>query len=312
MLPNSIGGARTFLKRLGLQSDRTMTQEVIASMTSARYRPAMATTTAGVGPLLKTWRSHRRMSQLALATAANVSQRHLSFVESGRSQPSRELLLHLARTLDVPLRDQNTLLTAAGYAATYTERDYDDPELAPLRAAVDALLSGVEPFPAMAIDRYWNVRQLNQGAVALFASIIGDDAPMSDPPNLLRLTFHPLGVRSSIANFDQIAAVLLERIEREALAAPADEAFHALVAEVLAYPGVADIDRRPAIEARPEVSVPLEIDMANGRLRFFTTIATVGAPMDITTEELSVEFYFPADDETRARLVALGPSAWPM
>ena len=180
-------------------------------------------TTSNVGPLLKEWRSHRRMSQLSLAAEADVSQRHISFVESGRSTPSRELLLHLARVLDIPLRDQNTLLTAAGYAKVFTEYDYQEPDLAPLRAAVDAMLEGVEPNPAMAIDRCWNVHQLNDGAAAVFGALIGPGVPIDDPLNLARIVFHPDGVRSRMLNFEDVATVLLDRIDREVLLAPGDD-----------------------------------------------------------------------------------------
>lgn len=256
----------------------------------------------GVGPLLKHWRSHRRMSQLALAAAADVSQRHISFVESGRSTPSRELLLHLARTLDIPLREQNMLLTAAGYASVFTERDYDDPDLAPLRAAVDALLDGVEPYPAVAIDRHWNVHKLNTGAATLFGELIGPDTPVDDPLNLMRLVFHPNGVSANILNWECAAPVLLERIDRESLLAPDDDVYQALRDEVLSYPGVSDIGRRAPVEAPATFSIDLALDTSRGEMRFFTTMATVGAPMDITTEELSIEFYFPADEATEELL----------
>ncbi len=252
----------------------------------------------GVGPLLKQWRAHRRMSQLALAAAADVSQRHISFIESGRSTPSRELLLHLARALDIPLREQNTLLTAAGYAKVYTEHDYDEPDLAPLRSAVDTMLRGVDPYPAMAIDRHWNVRQLNEGASWLFSSLIGPDTPVDDPVNMLRLVFHPEGVRRHVVNWEEVAGVLLERVERDALLAPDDQVFAALKDEVLGYPGIADIDRRGLLEAPPAFSVDLVVRTPVGEMRFFTTLATVGAPLDVTAEELSIELYFPADQAT--------------
>ncbi len=255
-----------------------------------------------VGPLLKEWRSHRRMSQLALATAADVSQRHISFVESGRSSPSRELLLHLARTMDVPLRDQNLLLTAAGYARVFTEYDYESADLAPLRAAVDAMLSGVEPYPAMAIDRAWNVHRINDGAAALFGELLGPGVPVDEPLNLARLVFHPDGVRRHIVNFESVAAVLLDRIDRDAILSPDDHQLAALRDDLLAQPGVASIDRRGGIEAPPAFSLEVVLDTARGRMRFFTTLASVGAPTDVTAEELSVEFYFPSDEATETLL----------
>lgn len=260
----------------------------------------MITPRTRVGPLLKEWRSHRRLSQLALATAADVSQRHISFVESGRSTPSRELLLHLARCLDIPLREQNTLLTAAGYAKVFTEHDYDEPDLAPLRAAIRTMLDGVDPYPALAIDRHWNVRELNEGATRLFGSVIGRAAPIDDPLNLMRLVFHPDGVQSRIVNWHEVAPVLLERVEREALLSPTDEGFAALRDEIQGYPGVTDIPRRSVTEGPTAFSIDLVIDTDRGVLRFFTTMATVGAPTDVTAQELSIEFYFPADDATEA------------
>lgn len=259
-------------------------------------------TRTNVGPLLKEWRSHRRMSQLALATAADVSQRHISFVESGRSAPSRELLLHLARAMDVPLRDQNLLLTAAGYAKVFTEYDYESPDLAPLRAAVDAMLAGVEPYPAIAIDRAWNVHRINNGGAALFGELLGPELAAAQPLNLARLVFHPDGVRRHLANFESVAAVLLDRIDRDTMLSPDDHHLAALRDDIMAMPGVDAIDRRGGIEAPPAFSIEVALDTPRGQLRFFTTLASVGAPTDVTAEELSVEFYFPADQATEALL----------
>jgi transcriptional regulator with XRE-family HTH domain len=240
------------------------------------------------------------MSQLALATSAEVSQRHISFVESGRSTPSRELLLHLARSLDIPLRDQNTLLTAAGYAKVFTEYDYDDPDLAPLRAAITTMLDGVDPYPAMAIDRLWNVRQMNNGAATLFAALVGPDVPISDQPNLVQLVFHPDGMKNAILNWGEVATMLLDRLEREALLRPNDEALRALRDEALASPGVDTLARRPIVERPSAFSLDLEITTPIGDMRFFTTMASIGAPTDATAEELTIEFYFPADAATEA------------
>ncbi len=253
-----------------------------------------------VGPLLKEWRSHRRMSQLALATTAEVSQRHISFVESGRSTPSRELLLHLARSLDIPLRDQNTLLTAAGYANVFTEHDYDDPDLAPLRSAVSTMLTGIDPYPAMAIDRLWNVRQLNGGAQMLFAALVGPEVPVSDPPNLVELVFHPDGVGKSILNWDEVATMLLDRLVRESLLRPHDEAFAELRDFAMSSPGVSALTAASVVERPPAFSVDLHVTTPLGEMRFFTTMTSVGAPMDATAQELTVEFYFPADAATEA------------
>lgn len=277
-------------------------------MTRAGYGRSMVSRTT-VGPLLKEWRSHRRMSQLALATAADVSQRHISFVESGRSTPSRDLLLHLARAMDVPLRDQNLLLTAAGYARVFTESDYDAADLAPLRAAVDAMLAGVEPYPAMAIDRLWNVHRINDGAAALFGALVGPDAPVGEPLNLARLVFHPDGVRRRIRNFAVVGAVLLDRIDRDVMLSPDHHEMSALRDELMAYPGVAEIDRRGGIEAPPAFSVELVLDTDRGLMRFFTTLASVGSPTDVTAQELSVEFYFPLDDATDTLLRHPPPTA---
>ncbi len=257
---------------------------------------------SSVGPLLKEWRSHRRMSQLALASAAEVSQRHISFVESGRSTPSRELLLHLARVLDIPLRDQNTLLTAAGYASVFTEHDYDEPDLAPLRTAITTMLRGVDPYPAMAIDRLWNVRDLNEGAGWLVEALDIAPAVLGDPPNLLQACLHPDGARSALGNWPEVASVLVDRVERDALLNPTDQALADLMEEMRSFPGVAELDRRPLMESPPRFSVEVELELAGGSYRFFTAMTTVGAPTDITTQELAIEFWFPADEATEQAL----------
>lgn len=254
------------------------------------------------GDLLKEWRRVRRMSQLDLATTADVSQRHVSFLETGRSAPSREMVLHLAAALDVPLRDRNGLLTAAGFSAAYEERRLDGPELEGIRHVLEVVLRSHEPFPAYVIDRSWDLILANEAA----GTVVGALVDPSDAPrfagNLLRLAFHPRGLRNSLANWDEAAIALLDRLEREVEERPLDPVLAELSREIHEYPGIAELaDRRPA-SLHPELLVPLRLRIGADELSLFTTIATIGAPYDVTLEELRIESLLPADDRSEKAL----------
>jgi transcriptional regulator with XRE-family HTH domain len=234
-----------------------------------------------VGPLIKTWRTRRRLSQLDLALEANVSARHLSFVETGRSRPSETMVLHLAETLDVPLRDRNRLLLAAGYAPVYSQHSLEEPELEPIKAALDQLLAAHEPFPAVVVDRAWNLIAANAAVAALTQGVA--EHLLEPPVNILRLALHPEGMAPRIANLGEWRAHLLRDLE-----AQNDGDLDALYEELSGYPG-------PEAPATHAVFVPLHID----GLRFFSTRTTFATSHDVTVSELAIESFFPADDATR-------------
>ncbi|HEY6744689.1 MAG TPA: helix-turn-helix transcriptional regulator [Mycobacteriales bacterium] len=246
------------------------------------------------GSLLRQWRQRRRVSQLDLALAADVSARHVSFLETGRSRPSREMVLRLAERLEVPLRDRNPLLLAAGFAPSYPQRDLADPALTPVRDAVAAILTGYEPYPALAVDRGWNLVAANAGVAALTASAA---PPLLAPPvNVLRLSLHPDGMAPRIVNLAQWRHHVLGRLAREA-AAGADDALAALHRELSGYPGGTE-----AGSAEQSVAVPLRILVDGRELSFLSTVTTFGTALDITAAELSIEAFLPADEATAAAL----------
>jgi transcriptional regulator with XRE-family HTH domain len=249
--------------------------------------------TAPVGELLKDWRTRRRLSQLDLSNQATVSARHLSFVETGRSKPSRELVLHLAEHLDVPLRERNALLHAAGYAPVYRETPMDDADMAPVRAAIETVLRSHEPFPALVVDRLHHVLYANDTAERLFVSRVAPHL-LTQPVNALRATLHPDGLAKDIVNLAELSAHLLAGLDRE-VAASADPLLAELAAELRTYPGVAE--GGPSTVAS-QLFVPMVLRSDEGELRFFSTITTFGTPLDITTAELALEAFFPADDAT--------------
>jgi transcriptional regulator with XRE-family HTH domain len=253
-----------------------------------------------VGRLLRDWRQHRRLSQLEVASEAAVSARHLSFVETGRSRPSRELVLHLADHLDVPLRERNRLLLAAGYAPSYAQTPMDAAEMAPVRDALAQLLAGHEPFPAIVVDRHWDLVGANGPALAIMSDGV-DPALLAPPANAIRVTLHPDGLAPRIANFAQYSAHLIDRLRREA-DAYGDPRLTDLLAELCAYPGVSG-SASPAATAA-ELFVPLVLRTAEGTLTFFSTLTTFGTARDITVEELAIESFFPADAATAAALRA--------
>jgi transcriptional regulator with XRE-family HTH domain len=255
-----------------------------------------------VGDLLREWRQHRRLSQLELAGEADVSTRHLSFMETGRSLPSREMLLRLSERLEIPLRERNTLLTAAGYAPMYRERALDDPALAAARTAVELVLKGHEPYPALAVDRHWQLVSYNRAVTPFLA---GASAALLKPPvNVMRLSLHPDGLAPRIVNLAQWKAHLLARL-RQQVAASGDAVLAALVDELAAYPPAGEHD--PGDETVGGVVVPMQVRMADGTaLSFISTTTVFGTPVDITLSELALETFFPADDATAQALRRLG------
>jgi transcriptional regulator with XRE-family HTH domain len=256
------------------------------------------------GAHLRHWRTRRRLSQLDLAQEAEVSTRHLSYVETGRAAPSREMVLRLAERLDVPLRERNALLVAAGFAPMYRQRSLDDPALAAARRAVDLVLKGHEPFPALAVDRHWNLVAHN----ALVPMLMAGAAPelLQAPINVLRLSLHPDGLASRIANLAQWRAHLLERLQQQ-IAATGDAVLQALHDELEAYPmPQAGHDAPPPAAAElSNVVVPFQLATPNGVLSFISTTTIFGTPVDVTLQELAVESFFPADAQTAAALTAL-------
>ncbi|HKE50501.1 MAG TPA: helix-turn-helix transcriptional regulator [Actinomycetes bacterium] len=254
---------------------------------------------SAVGTLIQHWRKTRRLSQLALAAEAAVSTRHLCFIETGRASPSREMVLKLAAVLDVPLRERNTMLLAAGYAPVYRESTLDEPVLAAVRAALDAILRQQEPYPAVAMNRDWDIIHGNSAAARFFGFLLDGREPASSG-NVLRMMFHPDGVRSHVSNWPDVAGALVARVHREAIGGVADERAQRLLAEVLAYPGVPASLRTvdPTVPLVPVIPVCFAKD--GQRFEFFSTVTTLGTPQDVTVQELRIECFFPADEQTRA------------
>jgi transcriptional regulator with XRE-family HTH domain len=232
------------------------------------------------------------MSQLALASDAEVSARHVSFIETGRARPSREMLARLMERLDIPLRDRNRLVTAAGFAPVYSERKLDDPLLGPARRAIDLVLAGHEPNPALAIDRGWNLVAANRALGVLLAGVA--PALLIPPVNVLRVALRPDGLAPRTVNFGQWRAHLLPRLKHE-IDQTADPALTALLSELEALPAP---PKRRAASAEQELIAPLRLQTEHGQLTFFSTTMVFGAPSDITLAELAIESFFPADQAT--------------
>jgi transcriptional regulator with XRE-family HTH domain len=235
------------------------------------------------------------VSQLDLASLAGVSARHLSFVETGRSKPSREMVMHLAEQLDVPLRDRNELLTAAGYAPLYQESSLDAPDLASVRQAIEVILANHEPHPAFVIDGAWNLLEANAG-ITSFLGLISPEL-LEPPMNVIRASLHPAGLSRYIVNFEEYAAHVIERLRRQ-LAATSDSGLSDLLAEVCAYPRVEAAVAGVVLPA-PAAVLPMHFRLDDGtELRFFSTMTIFGSPLDITIAELAIESFFPADEVT--------------
>jgi transcriptional regulator with XRE-family HTH domain len=253
-----------------------------------------------VGDLLRAWRQRRRLSQLDLAAEADISTRHLSFLETGRSQPSRDMVLHLAERLEVPLRERNRLLVAAGFAPVFPERPLQDPALDAARKAVDLVLAGHEPYPALAVDRHWQLVAANGAATRLMA---GAAPPLLRPPvNVLRLSLHPEGIAPRIANYHEWRAHLLIRLRRQ-VDLTADPVLTALLVELAAFPAPAGArPQRPLRSGDESVVVPFQLSTEAGVLAFVSTTTVFGTPLDITLSELALESFFPADAATAEAL----------
>lgn len=253
-----------------------------------------------VGDLLREWRQRRRMSQLDLACEADISTKHLSFVESGRAQPSREMVLRLAERLEVPLRERNMLLVAAGYAPVFPARALDDPALEPARRAVDLVLSGHEPYPALAVDRHWTLVAANRTASGLMAGVHA--SLMAPPVNVLRVSLHPEGLAPRIVNLAEWRAHLFARL-RQQIDVTADPVLAALLEELRAYPAGAPSSAKPVPRRDyAGVVVPFELATDAGTLAFFSTTTIFGTPVDVTLAELAIEAFFPADGATAEAL----------
>jgi transcriptional regulator with XRE-family HTH domain len=245
------------------------------------------------GDLLRDWRQRRRMSQLALAGEAEISTRHLSFIETGRAQPSRDMVLRLAERLDLPLRERNVLMVSAGFAPVFPQRDLADPLLAGARKAVDLVLRGHEPYPALAVDRHWQLVAANAMVTPLLAGV--EPSLLQPPVNVLRLSLHPRGLSPRIRNLAEWRAHLLERLRRQ-VEISADPVLNRLMDELRAYP--APGRSSPSRTDLAGVVVPLELVTEAGPLALFSTTTVFGTPVDITLSELALESFFPADTAT--------------
>ncbi|WP_438390219.1 helix-turn-helix domain-containing protein [Caballeronia sp. DA-9] len=257
-----------------------------------------------LGTLLRQWRSTRGRSQFDLSLDAGVSQRHVSFIESGRSAPSRQTVINLAQALDIPLRERNTLLLAAGFAPIYSEGAWDADEMQSVTRALARMLKQHEPFPAVVMDRYWNVLLPNDAAPRFFNGFIDLNARKS-PRNMLHLMFDPNGMRPFIANWDAVAKSLIQRVHRESVGRVVDEKTRELLADLLAYPGAKSgwespdmLNAGPATRTMPVI--PISFMKDGTTLNYFSMVTTVGTPQTVAAEELRIESMFPADDATEA------------
>jgi transcriptional regulator with XRE-family HTH domain len=256
-----------------------------------------------IGDLIRTWRKRRHLSQLDLAGNAEISQRHLSFLELGRSQPSREMVLHLAEHLKVPLREQNIWLTAAGFAAGFPERHIDDASLHDARKIVDLILNGLEPNPSFAVDRHWTLVATNQAANILLAEV--DPILIQPPVNLLRLCLHPQGFTRKIMNYSEWRKCLLDYLNQQ-VAITADPFLIALLTELSNYPRPASArdDLAPSQGEHSRFAIPLRLMTKAGELSFISTVTIFGTPIDVTLSELAIESFFPANEQTSALMMA--------
>jgi transcriptional regulator with XRE-family HTH domain len=272
-----------------MERDRAVGYDRIMTTLNSSARP--------VGDHLREWRQRRRMSQLDLACEADISTKHLSFLETGRAQPSRDMVLHLAERLDVPLRERNILLVAAGFAPVFPERPLGDPALQAARRAMDLVLRGHEPYPALAVDRHWTLVAANKAVGRLLAG--ADPALLRPPANVLRLSLHPTGLAPRIANLAEWRGHLLERL-RHQIEVSADAVLQELLRELRDYPAPREpSSRRADVQADyAGVVVPLRLVTEGGVLAFLSTTTIFGTPVDVTLSELALESFFPADAAT--------------
>ena len=260
------------------------------------------------GPMLRTWRRRRGASQLALALQSGVSQRHVSFLESGRARPSREMVVQLTSALDVPLRQRNAMLLAAGFAPVYRESNLTAPELTPVRQAIERMLKQQEPYPAVVIDRLWNLLQANEAANAFTIFLFEGPPPPPPPgkqPNLLRWLLDPRALRSKIVNWEEVARYLVSTTYAEILADGGEPKALAFVEEIMGYSDVPASFRKVRFDDRPSPVLTIDCMVGSKALSVFTTIATLGTPQDITLQEVRIESFFPADDRSDALFKSL-------
>ncbi|MCU0237885.1 MAG: helix-turn-helix transcriptional regulator [Pyrinomonadaceae bacterium] len=262
----------------------------------------MIETQTTVGNLLKLWRERRRKSQLELALDAEISTRHLSFVETGRAKPSREMILLLAENLEIPLRERNKILITGGYAPIFSEKTLDDVSLSAVRTAIDLILQGHEPFPALAVDRYWNMVAANKVVPILLDEV--SPKLLENPINVLRLSLHPEGLAPKIVNFTEWRNHILKRLRKQADDS-ADEELEKLFDELSSYKFNGKINEKES-NSHHEIIVPLQIQSKFGVLSFISTVTVFGTPIDVTVSEIALETFFPADEKTREIFNSLG------
>lgn len=272
----------------------------VTSKSAARPKPKPD---INFGLLLRRWRAIRRVSQLELALEAEISMRHLSCVETGRAQPSREMVVRLADALQVPLRERNLLLSAAGYAPLYRQTSLNTTEMDAARCAVELLLEQQEPYPGIVVDRYWNILQMNAGMGRFLALFPGSESVT--PRNAIRLVFHPQGLRPFIENWLDVAARLIQRVHREVLANQTDEKIRSFLEELLGYPDVPNRWRTIDVDIVLPPLLTINYRTKCATLRLFATLTTFSTPQDIALQELRIESFFPADQETRTALTSL-------
>lgn len=253
---------------------------------------------------LRYWRGRRGLSQLRLSVDADISQRHLSFLETGRAQPGRELVLKLGLVLDIPLRQRNAMLLAAGFAPAYRERSLSDPDMDAVKRALDFMLAQAAPYPALVVDRLWNLVMFNEPAARMMRHFLGlaPDAliPRDGSINVLKLTLDPAGLRPCLVNWEAVGADLLQWVQREAMGdGPASESTR-LLDELMALPGIAAVARQPNLDRLALPFLPMTLRKDGLELNLFTTITTLGTPHDVTVHELRLESFFPADAGSRA------------
>ncbi len=275
-----------------------------AKLSTSTLPSGDATGSAQFGPLLRQWRLTRRMSQLDLALEADVSAKHVSFLETGRSHPSREMVLRLAEVLDVPVRQRNTLLRAGGYASFYRESHWDDPQLAEIRRSIELMVASHDPFPAVVCDHSYNVHLQNKSSMALVQHTLPAELleQVGDGPlNFAALLFHPLGFRKVIVNWREVGSAMIQRMHRE-VALRGDAESQALLDKILQEPDIPAEWRYPDLESELQVVVPLHLRTDDLDLRFFTAITTLGTALDVTLRELIIETFLPADKATEEQL----------
>jgi transcriptional regulator with XRE-family HTH domain len=250
-----------------------------------------------VGTLLQYWRKARHLSQLALATEAEVSARHICFLETGRAKPSREMVVLLAQVLDVPLRERNDMLLAAGFAPLYKETPLEAPELAPVQAALAAIMRQQEPYPAVVMNRRWDILGSNAAAGCFFAHLLGPSAAPA-PSNVLHMMFNPAAVRPYVSNWEEVAESLVRRVQREAVGGVLDAALEELLRELFRYADVPPRWQKPNLHRPLLPVIPVRFEKDGRSFSFFSAVTTLGTPQDITLQEIRIECFFPADTNT--------------